>query len=74
MIAASDEPTELTATSNSTEMVTPVAGHDKMVSSAITSMSATVAGGVVGHAFCGYAWIEGHSSRLSPMKGAMDGI
>lgn len=42
--AAPDESTELTATSNSTMMVTPVAGHDNTVSSAMTSMSATAAG------------------------------
>lgn len=39
-----DELAEYTGTSNSMLMVTSVAGHDKVVSSAVASMSATAAG------------------------------
>lgn len=42
--AAPDDSTELTEALTSMVMVTPVAGHDKMVSSAMTSMSSTAAG------------------------------
>ena len=65
MDAAPDESTEPTATSNSTVMLTPVAGHDKTVWSTIISMSATAAGDDQEEVHkCGCGVVRGQASML----------